>query len=50
MAENFKDNTLYKMDNLEAFCGINRNSIDLIATDPLFNTKRKGENTCLENR
>ena len=33
-------NTLYEMDNLEVLRGINSNSIDLIATDPPFNTKR----------
>ena len=33
-------NTLYEMDNLEVLPGINSNSIDLIATDPPFNTKR----------
>ena len=30
-------NTLYEMDNLEVLRGINSNSIDLIAADPLFN-------------
>ena len=33
-------NTLYEMDNLEVLRGINNNSIDLIATDPPFNTQR----------
>ena len=33
-------NTLYEMDNLEVLRGINSNTIDLIATDPPFNTKR----------
>ncbi|MDE0325387.1 MAG: DNA methyltransferase [Candidatus Poribacteria bacterium] len=33
-------NTLYEMDNLEVLRGINSNSIDLIATDPPFNTQR----------
>ena len=33
-------NTLYEMDNLEVLRGINSSSIDLIATDPPFNTKR----------
>ena len=32
--------TLSEMDNLEVLRGINSNSIDLIATDPPFNTKR----------
>ena len=39
------DNTLYEMDNLEVLRGINSNSIDLIATDPPFNTKRNRSGT-----
>ena len=38
-------NTLYEMDNLEVLRGINSNSIDLIATDPPFNTKRNRSDT-----
>ena len=38
-------NTLYEMDNLEVLRGINNNSIDLIATDPPFNTKRNRSGT-----
>ena len=38
-------NTLYEMDNLEVLRGINSNSIDLIATDPPFNTKRNRSGT-----
>lgn len=38
-------NTLYELDNLEVLRGINTNSIDLIATDPPFNTKRNRSDT-----
>ncbi len=38
-------NTLYELDNLEVLRGINSNSIDLIATDPPFNTKRNRSGT-----
>ena len=34
MAQNFKDNTLYEMDNLVVLRGMNSETVDLIATDP----------------
>ncbi len=37
---NFVPNTLYEMDNLPVLRGMNSETIDLIATDPPFNTKR----------
>ena len=40
MTQNFLDNTLYEMDNLDVLRGMNSETIDLIATDPPFNTKR----------
>ena len=40
MTQNFPDNTLYEMDNLDVLRGMNSNTVDLIATDPPFNTKR----------
>ena len=40
MAQNFQDNTLYEMDNLVVLRGMNSETVDLIATDPPFNTKR----------
>ncbi len=40
MSQNFPDNTLYEMDNLDVLRGMNSHTIDLIATDPPFNTKR----------
>ena len=40
MAQNFLDNTLYEMDNLIVLRGMNSETVDLIATDPPFNTKR----------
>ncbi len=40
MTQNFPDNTLYEMDNLDVLRGMNSHTIDLIATDPPFNTKR----------
>ena len=40
MSQNFKDNTLYEMDNLIVLRGMNSETIDLIATDPPFNIKR----------
>ena len=36
--QNFPDNTLYVMDNLEALRGLNSGTVDLIASDPPFNT------------
>ncbi len=40
MAQNFPDNALYQMDNLDVLRGMNSETVDLIATDPPFNTKR----------
>lgn len=41
MAEqNFLDNSLYEMDNLDVLRGMNGETVDLIATDPPFNKKR----------
>ena len=40
MSQNFPDNTLYELDNLEVLRGMNSETVDLIATDPPFNTKR----------
>ena len=37
---NFAPNTLYEMDNLPVLRGMNSETVDLIATDPPFNTKR----------
>ena len=37
MTQNFKDNTLYEMDNLVVLRGMNSETVDLIATDPPFN-------------
>ena len=45
MAQNFKDNTLYEMDNLVVLRGMNSETVDLIATDPPFNTKRNRSGT-----
>lgn len=45
MTQNFLDNTLYEMDNLEVLRGMNSETIDLIATDPPFNTKRNRSTT-----
>ena len=39
-ALNFVPNTLYEMDNLPVLRGMNSETVDLIATDPPFNTKR----------
>ena len=43
--QNFPDNVLYEMDNLLVLRGINSETIDLIATDPPFNTKRSRGST-----
>ena len=43
--QNFPDNILYEMDNLEALRGMNSETVDLIATDPPFNTKRNRAGT-----
>ena len=40
---NFAPGTVFHMDNLEALRGMNSNTIDLIATDPPFNTGRNRE-------
>ena len=40
MGQNFPDNALYEMDNLDVLRGMNSETVDLIATDPPFNTKR----------
>ena len=45
MAQNFKDNTLYEMDNLIVLRGMNSETVDLIATDPPFNTSRSRAGT-----
>ena len=38
--QNFPDRVLYNMDNLDVLCGMNDETVDLIATDPSFNKKR----------
>ena len=38
--QNYPNNTLYELDNLEVLRGMNSETVDLIATDPPFNTKR----------
>ena len=38
--QNFPDNILYELDNLDVLRGMNSETIDLIATDPPFNTGR----------
>ena len=45
MTQNFLDNTFYEMDNLDVLRGMNSETIDLIATDPPFNTKRNRSGT-----
>ena len=46
MAEqNFPDNILYEMDNLDVLRGMNSATVDLIATDPPFNTGRNRSGT-----
>ena len=45
MSQNFKDNTLYEMDNLIVLRGMNSETVDLIATDPPFNIKRNRSDT-----
>ena len=46
MAEqNFHDNTIYELDNLNVLRGMNSETVDLIATDPPFNTKRNRAGT-----
>ena len=48
MAQNYLDNTLYEMDNLLVLRGMNSETVDLIATDPPFNTKHNRSNTAGE--
>ena len=43
--QNFPDNTLYELDNLDVLQGMNLETVDLIATDPPFNTKRNRSST-----
>ena len=38
--QNFPANVLYELDNLDVLRGMNSETVDLIATDPPFNTKR----------
>lgn len=45
MTQNFPDNTLYELDNLDVLRGMNSETFDLIATDPPFNTKRNRSGT-----
>ena len=44
-AQNFPDNTIYEIDNLDVLRGMNSETIDLIATDPPFNTRRNRSGT-----
>ena len=43
--QNFPNNILYEMDNLAVLHGMNSETVDLIATDPPFNTKRNRAGT-----
>ena len=43
--QNFPDNTIYELDNLRVLRGMNSETVDLIATDPPFNTKRNRAGT-----
>ena len=43
--QNFPDNVLYNMDNLDVLRGINSETVDLIPTDPPFNKKRNRAGT-----
>ena len=43
--QNFPDNVLYELDNLDVLRGMNSETVDLIATDPPFNTKRNRSGT-----
>ena len=38
--QNFPDNIIYELDNLDVLRGMNSETVDLIATDPPFNTRR----------
>lgn len=42
---NFPDRALYTLDNLEVLRGMNSETVDLIATDPPFNTSRNRAGT-----
>ena len=46
--QNFPDNVLYEMDNLPVLRGMNSETVDLIATDPPFNTGRNRSGTAGE--
>ena len=43
--QNFPDNILYELDNLDVLRGMNSETVDLIATDPPFNTRRNRSGT-----
>ncbi len=43
--QNFPDNVLYELDNLDVLRGMNSETVDLIATDPPFNTRRNRAGT-----
>ena len=43
--QNFPDHALYTLDNLEVLRGMNSETVDLIATDPPFNTSRNRAGT-----
>ena len=43
--QNFPDNVLYELDNLNVLRGMNDETVDLIATDPPFNTQRNRSGT-----
>ena len=43
--QNFPSNTIYELDNLDVLRGMNSETVDLIATDPPFNTKRNRAGT-----
>jgi len=45
MTQNFPDNALYEMDNLEVLRGMNSETIDLIVTGLPFNIKRNRSGT-----
>ena len=46
MAEqNFPDNAIYELDNLDVLRGMNSETVDLVATDPPFNTRRNRSGT-----
>ena len=38
--QNFPNDTIYELDNLDVLRGMNSETVDLIATDPPFNTRR----------